>query len=188
MALVGTVAAAAFFLAKYQVASRVTVVVYYVAAWVLLVAIRFSIRATLRAMGRSGRRARYYAVVGSGPYASELVASIRRTGVGAPPRRLRRRGRRAPAARPRPGDPGTGLRARARPRGARARRASSSRSRASGSPPSRRHPHRRGAGGAGPDLPRRDALRARPDVGRRDRRPAHARPDPRPPPTPSPSP
>src|SRR5829696_4201787 len=35
-ALVGTVAAAAFFLAKYQVASRLTVVVYYAAAWMLL--------------------------------------------------------------------------------------------------------------------------------------------------------
>ncbi len=77
LALVGILAAAGFFLVKLQSASRMTVVAYYVIAWVLLVGIRFSIRAVLRAMGRSGRRVRYYAVVGAGEHATELVEMIR---------------------------------------------------------------------------------------------------------------
>jgi len=77
LALVGILAAAGFFLVKLQSASRMTVVAYYVIAWVLLVGIRFSIRAVRRAMGRSGRRVRYYAVVGAGEHATQLVEMIR---------------------------------------------------------------------------------------------------------------
>jgi exopolysaccharide biosynthesis polyprenyl glycosylphosphotransferase len=79
LALVATLAAAGFFLAKQHAASRATVVAYFVIVWGLLVATRVSTRAALRAMGqRSGRRTRYYAVVGTGGHASELVELIHR--------------------------------------------------------------------------------------------------------------
>jgi exopolysaccharide biosynthesis polyprenyl glycosylphosphotransferase len=76
VALVATLSTATLFLVKQRSASRLTVVFYYGVAWTLLVGIRFTIRASLRAMGRSGRRARYYAIVGSGRHAAELVEMI----------------------------------------------------------------------------------------------------------------
>ena len=77
LGLVALLAAAGFFLAKQQSASRLAVAAYYAVAWVLLVGIRFFIRAARKATGRSGRRARYYAVVGTNDHASELVEMIR---------------------------------------------------------------------------------------------------------------
>jgi exopolysaccharide biosynthesis polyprenyl glycosylphosphotransferase len=74
---VAVAAAAILFLAKEQRASRATVVTFFAIAWGLLVLIRFAIRAVLRAMGRTGRRARYYAVVGTGRRAQQLVEAIR---------------------------------------------------------------------------------------------------------------
>ncbi len=66
LGLVAVVAAAGFFLAKDHTVSRLAVALYFVLAWLFLVGIRFSIRAVLRSMGRTGRRVRHYAVVGSG--------------------------------------------------------------------------------------------------------------------------
>jgi exopolysaccharide biosynthesis polyprenyl glycosylphosphotransferase len=77
LGLVAILAAAGFFLAKAESVSRLAVGVYFALAWVGLVGIRFSIRAVLRSMGRTGRRVRYYAIVGSGTYAAELVQVIR---------------------------------------------------------------------------------------------------------------
>jgi exopolysaccharide biosynthesis polyprenyl glycosylphosphotransferase len=77
LGLVAILAAAGFFLVKDREVSRLAVGVYFVLAWGLLVAIRLSIRAVLRSMGRTGRRVRYYAIVGSGPHAAQLVRLIR---------------------------------------------------------------------------------------------------------------
>jgi exopolysaccharide biosynthesis polyprenyl glycosylphosphotransferase len=77
LGLVAILAAAGFFFVKSEAVSRLAVGAYFVLAWVVLVGIRFSIRAVLRSMGRTGRRVRYYAIVGSGTYAAELVQVIR---------------------------------------------------------------------------------------------------------------
>jgi exopolysaccharide biosynthesis polyprenyl glycosylphosphotransferase len=77
LGLMAFLAGAGFFLVKARTVSRLAVGAYFVVAWVLLAGIRFSIRAVLRAMGRTGRRVRYWAIVGSGAYAAELVRTIR---------------------------------------------------------------------------------------------------------------
>ncbi len=77
LAIVATAAAAVLFLVKVERASRATVVAFFAISWLLLLGIRFAIRAVLRAMGRTGRRARYYAVVGTGARAHQLVEAIR---------------------------------------------------------------------------------------------------------------
>jgi exopolysaccharide biosynthesis polyprenyl glycosylphosphotransferase len=77
LGLVAILAPNGFFFVKAQAVSRLAVGVYFVLAWLLLVGIRFSIRAVLRSMGRTGRRVRYYAVIGGGADAAELVQTIR---------------------------------------------------------------------------------------------------------------
>jgi exopolysaccharide biosynthesis polyprenyl glycosylphosphotransferase len=76
LTVVGITVAAGLFLAHAQRASRLTILAFFTVAWALLVAIRLGIRAVRRATGRPGRRARYYAVVGSGERARELVEAI----------------------------------------------------------------------------------------------------------------
>jgi exopolysaccharide biosynthesis polyprenyl glycosylphosphotransferase len=74
--LVALIVSAAAFFTGEPAASRMAVLAYFAIAWVLLVGIRFSIRATLRSLGRSGRRVRYYAVVGSDDLATDIVETI----------------------------------------------------------------------------------------------------------------
>jgi exopolysaccharide biosynthesis polyprenyl glycosylphosphotransferase len=75
--LVALAMSALVFLGKYQWVSRLLTGVYFVVAFVLIASSRIVLRAVARAAGASSGAARYYAVVGSGELASEIIGTIR---------------------------------------------------------------------------------------------------------------